>query len=147
MSSIDPFPLTRIDGLRGPKAGRLRSFALPDDDCRQLHRHLKRPRVARLPFLGHVLRHKIMASRPLGDEAPENVVTGASCVTYAVDGGPAQTGLLSHRARSGSRSGVIPVCSLLGAALIGMRIGERAPLFHEDGTIVSLTVLDVAPPA
>lgn len=147
MSNIIQSASAKIDTLRMQKTGILRTFPLRDDDCQQLQRHLKQPDIAQRPFLDHVLRHKITASRPTRGEVPKDVVTGASCVSYALDGGPAQIGFLSHRATNGAHSGVIPVCSLLGATLIGMRVGERAPLLHEDGAISSLTVLSVAPTA
>lgn len=123
----------------------MRAAPLPDEDHRQLKRYLQQPDIADRPLLGHVLRHKISATAQGGHDMSEEVVTGFTCVTYSVDGGPAQTGLLRHRARSGSDSGVIPVCSDLGATLIGMRVGQRAPLLREDGTIASLRVLAIAP--
>lgn len=145
MSNIDPHHLTNIDAYSGPKTGYSRVFSLADDDCQQLERHLTQPDVKTRTFLHHVLRHKVRATRPLQGAAPKDVVTGTSCVRYTIDGGPMQIGLMSHWARSDARSGVVPVCSLLGAALIGMRIGERAPLLNVDGTISSLTVLDIIP--
>lgn len=147
MSSIDHPSLTATDRQSAPKVGMLRRFTLRDDDCDHLEQHLKQPDIARRPFLDHVLRHKISASRPTQGEVPKDVVTGASCVSYAIDGAAVQIGYLSHRARNSVQTGVIPVCSLLGATLIGMRVGERAPLLREDGTISSLTVLSVTPPA
>ncbi len=147
MSNIIQSTSAEIDTQRPQKIGLLRTFTLRDDDCQHLQRHLKRPDIAQRPFLDHVLRHKITASRPMRGEVPKDVVTGASCVSFALDGGPAQMGFLSHRARNGAHRDVIPVCSLLGATLIGTRVGERAPLLHEDGAISSLTVLSVGPTA
>lgn len=145
MSNVNQSTSAEINTQRPQKTGMLRTFPLRDDDCQHLQRHLRQPDLAQRPFLGHVLRHKITASRPMQGEVPKDVVTGASCVSYALDGGPAQMGFLSHRARNGAHRDVIPVCSLLGATLIGMRVGERAPLLHEDGAIGSLTVLSVTP--
>ncbi|RKF14767.1 hypothetical protein D6850_07765 [Roseovarius spongiae] len=146
MHSSDPFRSIPQDISAGPRMRPMRSVALPDEDRRQLRRHLRQVDASGRTFLGHVLRHKVESSAPDEDETPRDVVTGASCVTYAIDDGPAQTGLLNHRARPGAASGVIPVCSLLGAALIGMRKGQSAPLLCEDGAIVTLTVLDVDQP-
>ncbi len=145
MSNIDSIRVSNIKTRPGPKVGNLRTFTLADEDCQHLHRHLQQPGLVKRSFLDHVLRHKVQASRAPSGAAPHDVVTGTSFVRYAIDGGPVQTGLLSHWARSGARSGVIPVCSLLGAALIGMRKGERAPLLNEDGSIAALAVLDVSP--
>ncbi len=84
-----------------------------------------------------------LATLPNGD-----LVAGGSFVTYSVGGGAATSGLLVHRARPGLlQSGVVPVASLPGATLIGMRAGQRAPLLCEDGSVKSLLVLDTVPPA
>lgn len=147
MRNIEPFSQRTPAGDQRPKISTPRLSALPDEDRRQIERYLEQPHVATRPFLGHVLRHKVSASQPEPDSVYDGVVTGSSRVTYSIDGGPARTGLLNHRARSDAGSGVIPVCSLLGAALIGMRVGQRAPFLREDGTIASLMVLDASPSA
>ncbi len=140
--------------------------ALPDTDRRKLEQHLRHCGTGRQPaspFLAHVLRRKIAVARPLPEEQADGIVTGGTLVRYAIldgpeDGssdaramGPEQSGLLVHRARTGApagaASGVIPVTSLLGATLIGMRTGQRAPLLCEDGTIMSVVVLGVDAPA
>lgn len=129
----------------GIKTAPRRSPPLPDEDHRQLRQHLKRPSVVGQPFLQYVLRHKLSETAQNCDGMGEDFVTGASYVSYSVNGGPAQTGLLRHWPQIGSKCGVIPVCSNLGTALIGMRVGQRAPLMREDGTIASLRVLKVTP--
>ncbi|WP_138935481.1 hypothetical protein [Roseovarius arcticus] len=116
---------------------------MPDEDYRQLRQHLNQPDVADQPFLRYVLRHKLSTITHNCDGMYEDLVTGASYVTYSVNGDPAQIGLMRHRPRSELECDVIPVCSNLGAALIGMRVGQRAPLLREDGTIASLRVLKV----
>ena len=97
-------------------------------------------------MLAHVLHHKIMTAEPVPTVRVNDMVTDGCRVTYSVDDGPPQIGLLAHRARSGLDNGVIPVFSLMGATLIGMRIGQRAPLPSVDGTVYTVTVLDVAYP-
>lgn len=122
---------------------------LPAADHLQLQRHLEDCESVDLPetnLLAYVLRDKIMMTEPVSNLHARDLVTGGSCVTWSVNRGPKQTGLLVHRARSGSGISVIPVASLLGATLIGMRVGQRAPLLFEDGTIMSVSVLDVTPP-
>jgi len=122
---------------------------LPDADHRQLQRHLDLCDDAQnpaSPLLAYVLQHKIMATKPVGNVHANDLVTGGCRVVYSIDDGPSQTGLLVHRARSGLASGVIPVCSLLGATLIGMRVGQRAPLLREDKTIATVSVLSVQQP-
>lgn len=116
---------------------------LPADDIAQLNQHLARAEADGAVFLAHVLRHRIDGVRPMPDGLPRDIVTGGCRVRYTIDCGPAQTGLLSHRARADASSGVIPVASLLGATLIGMRTGQRAPLLCPDGATCILTVLAV----
>ncbi|WP_323005442.1 hypothetical protein [Pseudorhodobacter sp.] len=122
---------------------------LPEADHQKLQQHLTCCQQSQLPIwtlLAYVLLNKIMTTEPVSDFHARDLVTSGCRVSYSVNGEPAQTGLLVHSARSEFGSGVIPVSSLLGATLIGMRIGQRAPLLCEDGTVMSLSVLDVLPP-
>ncbi len=121
-----------------------RSYVLSMEDIRQVRQHLERPEIMRRPLVGNVLRHKIKTATLGAHGCFGGIVTGSCSVTWSVDEGPAETGLLSHRARAGIATGVIPVCSNLGAALIGMHVGERAPFLREDRTLASLRVLQVA---
>lgn len=130
----------------GPKRQGRPPALLPDSDYRRLHEHLEQCEAAdqpARPLLAHVLDHKIRTTRPAGDAELGDVVTGGCRVTYSVDGAPSETGLLVHRARSDLGSGVIPVASLLGATLIGMQVGQRAPLLFEDGRVGAISVLAV----
>ncbi|MDX1784786.1 hypothetical protein [Roseovarius sp. ZX-A-9] len=129
-----------------PKVPRPGTVPLRDEDRQYLVDHLRRSEMAGQPFLPHVLQHKITSSTALDEPVPDDVVTGGCRVTYAINGGPAESGLLVHRARTGAVNGIIPVSSLLGATLIGMRVGQRAPLLSLDGTIASVSVLGVAHP-
>lgn len=147
MFSMRRLPSSTAVDPSSPRTPPREAAMLPDADRRKLRYHLETCETKSqeaLPFLAHVLRHKITSSEPLGCEVPDDVVTGGCCVSYAIDGGRARTGLLLHRSRKGSGSGVIPVSSLLGATLIGMRVGKRAPLLCSDGRIVALTVLKVS---
>ena len=134
----------------GPRTPPRKWAILPEDDHRQLQKHLEICESARKPgwaMLAHVLHHKIMTAEPVKSVPADGLVTGGCRVTFSVDGGPHQTGLLTQRARSGLGGCVIPVSSLLGATLIGMRVGQRAPLPSVDGTVCTVAVLDVAHPA
>jgi hypothetical protein len=145
-----PAPLE--SGLRtsvGPRVTGRKWAILPADDYRQLQRHLAACESARPPgwaMLAHVLHHKIMTVEPVPTPQVNGMVTDGCKVTYSVDDGPPQIGLLTQRARSGQDNGVIPVSSLMGATLIGMRIGQRAPLPSVDGTVYTVTVLGVLHP-
>lgn len=122
---------------------------LTEADHRQLKRHFEACKASRQgdwPLLPYVLQHKIMTAEVLDGPVPADLATSGCHVVFSVDGGPARSGLLSHRARSDAVAGVIAVRSLLGATLIGMRIGQRAPLLHEDGSIVGLVLHGLAAP-
>ena len=150
MTSIHDTLSSSTDKRLGPKTRSRRRSILPEADHLQLQRHLELCEGLQQPawrLLAYILHNKIMTTEPVGNLIARDLVTGGCCVTYSLDGGPGQTGLLVHRARSGSGSGVIPVSSLLGATLIGMRVGQRAPLLCEDDAIMSLSVLDVTPPS
>ncbi|WP_347309670.1 hypothetical protein [Defluviimonas sp. SAOS-178_SWC] len=147
MSNIRPSHLPAA-GHRAHSATSRRNRALLHDiDRQQLMRHLASCEAAQQtssPFLAPVIHRKIETSLPCGAEPPEDVVTGSCRVTYSIDGGEAQTGLLTHNARMPvTNSGVIPVPSLLGATLIGLRVGQTVPMLCEDGSVLRLTVLDV----
>ncbi len=150
MSSIHDTYLPVPESRAGPKTRPRTWSILPDADHRQLRRHLDLCEDGRHPasaLLAYVLRYKIMATEPVWNVYASDLVTGRCRVIFSVDRGPIQTGLLAHRARSGLASGVIPVCSLLGATLIGMRVGQHAPLLREDGTIGTISVLGVVQPS
>lgn len=145
-----------------PRTGNVHSFAkapsrlrqrlvLPEGDHQHLQQHLEICEKNRGPYwtlLAYVLQNKLMNCEPVGTPVDRDIVTGGSLVTYSMGGSAPTTGLLVHRARPGiQQGGVIPVASLLGATLIGMRSGQRAALLCEDGSVKSLVVLDTVPPA
>lgn len=138
-----PQPLA---GPRRPQGGTL----LPQSDYTHLLEHLdicERDRARSSALLARVLHHKIVTTLPSRELVTRDVVVGGSRVSYRLGGGAVASGLLVQRARLGSRQlGIIPVASLLGATLIGMRVGQRAPLLCEDGTVTSLVVVDTLPP-
>lgn len=142
--------MTNIHSLHRPSADTRADALTPilsRADHLKLRDHLRNCEVARQPFLSHVLRHKIRSCGTSAAVVRDDIVVGGSTVRYAIGSDPAQTGLLVHRARTDAASGVVPVSSLLGATLIGMRVGQRAPLLCEDGTILTVTVLGVSHPA
>ncbi len=149
MSDIHDGNLPNPENHHGPKTRPRKWSILPEADHRQLRRHLDLCEGTGTPaskLLAHVLLHKIATTEPVRDMLARDLVTGGCRVIYSVDGGPIQTGLLVHRARSGLASGVVPVSSLLGATLIGMRVGQRAPLLRDDGTVGTITVQGVIQP-
>lgn len=154
MTDISPSRSTRqLDRrLRAPDRA-----VLPEQDYLHLQRHLDRCEKERgmaWTLLAYVLQQKIASVDPVPDTHLPDLVTGScrvgyvvSCrVGYVVSGGERQVGLMTHRARSGLGNDIIPVASLLGATLIGMRAGQRRPLLCVDGSVRTITVLDVAQP-
>ncbi|MGJ8547222.1 MAG: hypothetical protein ACSHWZ_17380 [Sulfitobacter sp.] len=101
-------------------------------------RHLPHPALS-----AGLLRHKLRISRGAMEPPEPSLVVSGARVTYMMSGGGAQSGVLrmGHEAAPGE----IPVASLLGATLIGMRALQKLPMLRDDGEIVALVVLDVAP--
>lgn len=143
---------TRTAALPAARSATLPALTggLPDVDRAQLQRHLRQCETARRPsssLLTAVLKRKISAARALGSTRPDDAVTGGCVVSYSIDDGPLRSGLLVHRARPGVGGGVIPVSSVLGATLIGMRVGQNAPLLCDDGSRATVHVAQVDPTA
>ena len=149
MSSIRhshlPVPQRGLGPIRGPR----KWSVLPKADHLELQRHLALCDAAGEPastLLAYVLLHKIMATEPVENFSANDLVIGDSRVIYSENGGRIQSGVLVHSTRSKSARRVVQVRSLLGATLIGMRVGQRAPLLRTDGTIGTIAVLGVAQP-
>ena len=146
MTNIDPRVQSYHVHKTQPSIAEPIPAALSAADRWQLKRHLHACNLSGDTMLAHVLRHKLGAPERCGEAVPRDAVVGGATLDYRIDNGPVQSGLLCHRSRTGGVSGVIPVLSLLGATLIGMRTGQRAPLLREDGAIVTVAVLSVAQP-
>lgn len=107
----------------------------------------ERDRGPNWALLAYVLQNRIVNTEPSHRPVDRDIVVSGSKVTYSVGGASVEVGLLVHQPNAGPRQrGIIPVSSLLGATLIGMRIGQRAPLLCEDGSVKSLVVVDTATP-
>lgn len=121
--------------------------SLPTADYRELQGHLedcKRSKRTSANLLAYVLANKLTNTRPTDDVHDCDLVVGGACVTCVTDGNEALAGWLVHHVTAGRDGGVIPVASLLGATLIGMRVGQRAPVQFEDGAVGRLSVKAVA---
>jgi hypothetical protein len=121
---------------------------LTDLDRRALEAHLHRSAVARDadPLLAGILRQKIAWACLVGGAVPPDLATGGRRVTYVAGHDGPRHGLLTHSDKVEGAADAIPVRSLLGATLIGMRVHQRAPLLRDDGTIVTVTLHDVFDP-
>lgn len=100
-------------------------------------------------LIGELLRQKLAYARRLGPETlTDRIATGGIALGYRLGGDqPPILARLSYRVRLREEPGVVPLRSLLGATLIGMHLGETAPLLLSDGSLteVTLTDLRVAP--
>lgn len=107
----------------------------------------ERDRGPNWALLAYVLQNRIVNSEPSHLPVDRDIVVSRNEVIYSVSGASVEAGLLVHQPNAGPRQrGIIPVSSLLGATLIGMRIGQRAPLLCEDGSVKSLVVVDTVSP-
>lgn len=76
------------------------------------------------------------------DELPDDIVTGAALITFAVGRHRPETRRL-YQWDCPARVGGLPIGSFLGATLIGMSAGQRAPLIDGDGVVGVVQVLAV----
>lgn len=140
---VHPFATTARVRLRG-------RAVLPVADYDLLLEHLEiceRDRGPNRALLAYVLQNRIVNSEASHRPVDRDIVVSGSEVTYSVSGASVEAGLLVHQPNAAPRQrGIILVSSLLGATLIGMRIGQCAPLLCEDGSEKSLVVVDTFTP-
>ena len=107
----------------------------------------ERDRGPNWALLAYVLQNRIVNTNPSHRPVDRDIVVSGRKVTYSVSGASVEVGLLVHQPNAAPRQrGIIPVSTLLGATLIAMRIGQRAPLLCEDGSVKSLVVVDTVTP-
>ena len=140
---VHPFATTARVRPRG-------RVVLPVADYDFLLEHLEiceRDRGPNWTLLAYVLQNRIVNTEPSHRPVDRDIVVSGSEVTYSVSGASVEAGLLVHQPNPGPRHReIIPVSSLLGATLIGMRAGQRAPLLCEDGSVKSVVVVDTVAP-
>lgn len=124
-----------------------RRCCLPARDVEGLQRHLEYCETAWsgiAALTGEILRHKLrLAQRLAPDMQAGCVASGSSLLGYRIGAQEPQIARLSHRARFWAEAEVVPVRSLLGATLIGMRLGDTAPLLLSDGTFTEVTLVEL----
>jgi hypothetical protein len=89
------------------------------------------------PVLMALVRAKLAASRIVlsGDVEPDRV-RGGSRVVYTLDGEAPTSQLLAHwRSDAVTGGSILPITSILGITLLGMRARQRVPLVRSDGSI------------
>lgn len=80
---------------------------------------------------------------PVEGAVPTDLATEGRRATYGAGDDDLRHGILTHSDKVEGVADVIPVRSLLGATLIGMRVHQRAPLLRDDVTIVTVTLHEV----
>lgn len=137
-------------GVAWPPArqpARQTTFVLTRNDRLGIERLLRQGELSHTAYpiiLTGFLRHKLRTAGAAPDPVPNTLVTAGCHVTYMISDGGSKSGILTFDPMPGA--GCIPVPSLLGATMIGMRRGQKAPLLREDGSVVSLVILDSVPP-
>ena len=121
---------------------------LIDEDARRLREHLDRcDEIANgvYPLLGAFIRAKL-ADAVIGDpqQVGPDTATGYSLVVYSVDGLASRSQVLSHWPAPIRGGFGLSTCSLLGATLLGMKVGQRSLLLRADGTTGTVELLGIA---
>ena len=97
------------------------------------------------PLLVQLIRTKLAdAEIVLSEDVDPEVATTNSRVVFSVDGRAAETAVLVHWEHEVAREFALPITTLLGATLLGMRAGNRAPLLRSDGGIREVALLEIA---
>ena len=76
-------------------------------------------------------------------ECPHDIVCLNAWVTYSIDAGPAETRLLVHPDDHQADSVHLSVLSPAGAALLGIRVGDRMPFVGADDALHVASALSV----
>lgn len=93
---------------------------------------------------GEILRHKLSHSRRLAPEMPLlGIASGNSLLRYCIRGQEPRVARLTHRSRLWADAETVPVRSLLGATLLGMRVGHSGPLLLSDGSFTEVALLEL----
>lgn len=95
-------------------------------------------------MLTRLLSQKLLYATVLDDDKVcSAIAVGGSRVTYAIDELEPQTGQLFHYDEYAFGQNGIHVGSLLGATLIGMKVGAVGPFLQADATFRSVRLLRV----
>lgn len=96
------------------------------------------------PLLRALIQAKLEDCIRIGpDEAGPDLATSGSKVVYSMNGLPPETRTLSHRSQPETGDFGLPILTLLGATLLGMKAGQRAPALLADGTTAIVRLIEV----
>lgn len=120
---------------------------LTKTDRRALAEHIQRADkvgTGAFAMLTRLLSQKLLyATVREDDKISAAAAAGGSRVTYAIDDLETQSGQLFHYDEYALGQNGIHVGTLLGATLIGMKAGSRAPFLQADGSFRSVRLLSV----
>lgn len=140
-------PARRNTGQTGDIAG-LRPFAavLCAGDYWLMQEHRRRCEELggdRFLRLAALIRAKSADAQVVHDnELPSDIVTGTAWITFAIDRNRPETRTLYHWDLPARRL-VVPVGTFLGITLIGMAVGQYAPLLDDKGLAGQVRVLAI----
>lgn len=80
----------------------------------------------------------------LSDDIATDIATGNSRIVYSLNGEAEQTCVLRHWEQEDDDPAAVPVRSLLGVTLLGMRVGQNLPLLRENGSLDHVAVTHIA---
>jgi transcription elongation GreA/GreB family factor len=116
-------------------------------DRRALAQHIQRADkigTGAFQMLTRLLSQKLLYATVLDDDNVDPAIAvGGSRITYAIDNLKPQTGQLFHNDEYACGQNGIHVGTLLGATLIGMKVGAVGPFLQADGTFRSVRLLCV----
>lgn len=93
------------------------------------------------PLVAGILRYKVRTARRVSEERVHHIALPSKRITYIMNGGVAQKGVLTMSIRP--RPGCIPIATPLGATLLGMSKYQKEPFRREEGTKTTICVLKV----
>ena len=95
-------------------------------------------------MLVRLLSKKLLYAPPqMVDGVFGSIATEGARVTFSIDDLSPLTGRLFHGETHAPGQGGIPVASLLGATLIGMNAGIKAPFLQADGSFRTVRLINV----
>lgn len=98
------------------------------------------------PVLIALVRAKLAAARiVLSQDLEPDRARGGSRVLYALDGSPPVEQLLGHWRPDAVTENILPITSILGICLLGMKARQRVPLVRSDGSLAGVWLEAVIP--
>lgn len=121
--------------------------SLTDTDRTALAGHIrlgKKVGVGVELMVAELLNKKLLYAAQVNiDDSRLQIASGGSRVVFMVDETSSQSGRLFHNDKYAHGSEGISVASLLGATLIGMKVGSQAPWLQCDGSFRKLRLIAV----